>query len=49
MEALEGFWPTQDLDTDLAGNLGKERMVLMVLRRGVHGQDHGPMLSGGLT
>ena len=49
MEALEVFCPTQDLDTDQAGSLGKESKVLMILRRGVRGLDHGQMLSGGLT
>ena len=50
MEALEVFCLTQDLDTGRAGSLGRGRiMVLMVLRKGVRGLDHGPMLSGGLT
>ena len=45
MKALAEPCLTQDQATDQAGSLAKERMK----RRGVHGLDHGPMLSGDLT
>ena len=49
MKALEEFSLIQDLHTDQAGNLEKENMALLVLRRGVRGLDHGPTLSGDLN
>ena len=46
MKALAEPCQTQDQATDRAGSLAREKRLK---RRGVHGLDHGPMLSGGLT